>query len=87
MNDTKGDRTTSARETRQIRYFLYADGIPALVSGREFPCLVVAGEKRPFYDIEKFYREATAISKEDFDLLIQRTKTGGERSTGDPQVI
>jgi hypothetical protein len=66
MTDTKQDTGTT-------RYFSYGpDEIPAIWEPGQFPSLVVGGQKRIFYDLEKFYREATAISKEEFETLSGR---------------
>lgn len=61
------------QDTGTARYFSYgSDEIPAIWEPGQFPSLVVGGKKQTFYDLEKFYREATAISKEEFEELSGR---------------
>lgn len=66
MTDTEQDKEAT-------RYFSYGpDEIPAIWEPGQFPCLVVGGKKQTFYDLEKFHRETTAISKEEFEALSGR---------------
>lgn len=54
-------------------YFDY-NGIPAFVEYKKFPVKMVKGKKVIEYDLQRFFRDAQIITKQQFDNMIKGDK-------------
>lgn len=55
---------------KKMVYFEFND-IPAYVEANCLPCKMVKGKEVVIYDLEKFFRESTVISKKEYDELMK----------------
>ena len=55
-----------------IAYFDFK-GVPAKVEYKKLPVKIVNGKEVVVYELEKFFRESSKISKQEFDKMVKES--------------